>query len=1800
MERKSWSGKDWAILVLALAVVGLGFVVAADHLGAGEWWARATGKRVKVFDVLVDRENREFVDILFDRPIAEGKEGEALAEAPATISPALGGVWRWRDATALRFEPSGGLSMATEYKISLLPDRFLAKGFAFSGSPKVSFQTDQFLVEGATTFEEPAVGVAGSSVILRGEVRFNYPVEPAALAPKLRLLDSDGKPVQVLLETEYPTEVLGFRSDPVAKRKEERKLRLIVEKGLTPSDGNVPLGEDFVAEIALGSSEKLAVRGVSGRAGERESTITLSFSSPVTAEAAERSVVVQPKVVYRAATDRNDIVLTGAFRPGQAYQVEIRAGLTAGDGATLAQEHRTEVKLANLEPVARFQSEGRFLTASGARTLALETINVNEVTVTVDRVYRNNLFTLFQYHRWQLGGGSYRGSTVPPALGDRLAEETLKLKGGVNQRVVTPLKLDRFLAGPNESKEPGFYRITASRAGDYSADQRWVLVTDLGMIAKRGRGDLSVWVSSFADLSAQAGARVTLLSDKNQTLGETSTDGSGVARFAAETFAGGEPYLLLAERGKDFSFLLFDQALVDTGGLDVGGDGAERSGFDAFLYGERDLYRPGETVEGVAVLRDARLGSPAGVPVSLERYDPDGQEVALGSFQTDGRGLVPFSFELPVHARTGQHRVDLEVAEQTVGSYWFQVEEFVPDRIKVEISPGTVGADRFLPFEVYSAYLFGPPASELPADARARLEAATFAPKGFEAFSFSFPERSFSPLEIFSESGDLDGSGRRTFRALLPSSLTPASSLEAVLTARVAERGGRGVTAQVRVPVHPYERYVGLRRTSEGYAEPGKEVELEWVSVAPAGSKAPSGALRAELYQDRWNTVLRRTEDGTFTYDTVRDPRLITTQALPAGSDGGRFRFTPREYGSYRVVLSDLGAGSAAQVSFYASGWGYSPWAIENPSRIELDLDRDDYAPGSTATLQVRAPFAGKLLLTVERDTVLKSEVHTLDGNTASISLPVEASWRPNVYVTATLIRAAKDLQPGMPGRAFGAIPLLIDRTDRKLAVDIKAPEEMRPGKSLEIEVRTAPGAAVTVAAVDEGILRLIGQETPDPFSHFYRKRALAVSTYDTFALLLPEIRAALAGGGEGLDRMAQFLAANSMRRPEPVAFWSGVLTAGSDGTARARFEVPDFQGSLRVMAVALDGERFGGHTSGVRVRDLVVALPTLPRFLQLGDALEVPVTVRNDTPKAGDFRVRVAWSGPGNTSGAQDATASVAQGAESTVYLPLSLGGQAGEVDFTVTAEGNGESTRSRGVVMVRPALPPKTSFASGVLTQATSELAIEGKLRPETVRRDLVLGPVPLVRLHARLRDLLEYPYGCLEQLTSKTFPLLYVGELAQQIDPALFEQGDPAYLVESGLAQIRDLQLPSGGFALWPDVNTAEPWGTLYATHLFVEAREAGHAVDGSALDSALSYLGQTVRTKAQYGADELDRVAYALYVLARADRGDVGTMDFLREKQQKALSKPARMLLAGAYAALGSPETIPQLIAGIEDADRVQRQTGGNLGSTLRDRALLLLALLDAAPGDARIPALAERIAREADTSGGWTTQESAFALVALGRLFAEQADKPPARGTVLVGDREVGRYEGETLVLRGLEGTAPIRIRLDGGYAAGSLYYSLSTRGVPEESSFKPSSEGLEIERSFFTRDGSKSDLANLKQGDLVVMKTRVRSVAGPVANVVVSNLLPPGLEIENPRLKSAETLPWVTDANLNPQQLDMRDDRVLAFTDLPADQWQVLYTVLRAVVPGTFRLPPPAVEAMYDPGLVAVGELGQVKVTTRK
>ncbi|MDY0307892.1 MAG: MG2 domain-containing protein, partial [Desulfovibrionaceae bacterium] len=1241
--------KNWLILLLLTVVAVQAWLLKDLYLGQSPGGLSVTG-------VSLDSQMRTTVSLEFGRPVPEAMR---LMDGPASIEPSIEGQWVWANPYALKFLAQTPLPLDMQYSVTL--NREVFPDDTLKGERSALVRTGSFAVR-EMTVNELASEAGPDMVELEGRIVFNAPVDPQNLLAALSLKEKDGSAVEVSLLTQWRTTSFGFRSAPVRKDAAGRALTLRLAPELTVAEKSLSLGREFSRIIELRLDPVLRVVSASPRSDKDLSSIELEFSAPVSAAAVREAVRIEPRAEISVSAHGKNVSLTGTLVPGGTYVVHMEKGLLAEDGAVLEAAFEKSLRMPDLPPSVDFSSPGMFLPRQGQGLLGIEHVNADTVELTVSRVFPNNLSTLFQDYGYSIFDGGSARDSVPYHLGSEIYRETIGISSAPNKVQERTLSMSELIP----DQRPGLYKLGLNLPADYRGATRWVLRTNIGLVAKQDGAGFLVWTSSVEDLRALEGVELTLLSFKNQVLGRARTSSEGLARipFAGDDGELGSPAMILARQGEDFSFIFLDRFRIDTTGLDVSGASIGQTGLQAYIYGKRDIYRPGETLDGAILVRDGRIGTPADLPITVEQRDPEGRLLRTLNL-TLNRGMASLTLDIPDWSLTGHYLLQASSGGQVIGSYSYQVEEFIPDRLSVEIAaPETAGQPgQNLSFDVVSRYLFGPPASNLAVTAKVRLISADFSPKGFEAYGFGDPSKTFEPLSLMSADGRLDAEGRAGFSARIPEDMTPPLALWAEFTGRVREQGGRGVTARKRIPVHAYSLYPGIKRPESMELDPGKPAVLDFVTVNPEGRQTAHPELVATLFQDRWQTVMRRTQSG-FSYESVRSPVEISTRRLAPGDGAGSFSVTPPDYGSYRVRLADPATGAAAELEFYCGGWGYSPWAVKNPARLELIPDKSGYQAGETASVQIRSPFAGKALVTVEGQNVEHLEVVELTGNTGQIRIPVREEWQPNVHLTATLVRRAQDIAPGSAGRAFGATALFVDSLSNRMDLAVESPEEVRPLTNLDIRVQARPRARVTVAVIDEGIMQLAGGKNPDPFGHFYAKRALDVTSFDNFAFMFPHIGAArpLAGGGDDLGGASSFMRTEGIRRVRPVTFWSGVLDADQNGRVSHRVTLPDFQGALRIVAVGSLDKSFGTSTAMTRVRTPLVLTPTLPRFLALGDEIKIPLTLRNDTPSAGSFRISASVTGPA-TPGTMPSPLTLEPGREDTVYLPLHCGMEEGRV---------------------------------------------------------------------------------------------------------------------------------------------------------------------------------------------------------------------------------------------------------------------------------------------------------------------------------------------------------------------------------------------------------------------------------------------------------------------------------------------------------------------------------------------------------
>ncbi len=1283
--------------------------------------------------------------------------------------------------------------------------------------------------------------------------------------------------------------------------------------------------------------------------------------------------------------------------------------------------------------------------------------------------------------------------------------------------------------------------------------------------------------------------------------------------------------MLVAQQGNDFTFLDLSRSRVETSRFEVGGLQNNAARYQAFLYGDRDLYRPGDTIRTNTVVRtESWQAPPKGLPVKIRLLLPTGKEYASLRRTLSAQGAFEASFVLPPAVMTGLYTLEVLTGNDVLlTSRQVSVEEFIPDRMKVTVkaSRPVVKPGQTVEALITAQNLFGPPAADRKFEVDFSLKEKTFAPKKYPDYTFSLntgerrtrysqPTSSLADrFEKTTREGTTDAAGRGSAAYEVPD-YTDLGTLEGVAFATVFDETGRPVNRLATFEVQTQQVMFGVRRTDE-LVSTGRPVPVHLVALTPAGQPVNSEA-QVTIVRLLWETVIER-QGGRYVYNSQRREEVVINRTVPVYGGSGadaNLGFTPAYSGEYEIRVARPGASTYVSQQLYAYGYGNTAsnsFEVNNEGEVTIEADKPKYQPGETAHLLLKTPFPGRVLVTVERDRVLDHFYVTTDEKSAQVDVPIRGGHVPNVYVTATAIRAITDNSlPLTVARGF--VPLTVEKPEARLPVAISAPAQSRSQTTQTIEVTTTPGAQVTLAMVDEGILQMKDYRTPDPYAYFYQKRALEVQAYDVYPFLLPELGSS-SSGGDASDLSRRTTPVPS-RRVRLLARWSGVLTADASGKARYKLRVPQFSGAVRIMAVAYKNDAFGSAEHTMRVADPVVISTALPRFMSPGDTIDVPVTLTNTTAKPASGTASVAVNGPIRMLGRFSQNVSLPAGTERRILFRVSAPGSIGSGTIVATVKALNETFTETIELPIRPASPLQKRTGAGVVAGgAAQQLNLRTDFLPSSMRSQLVVSRSPMTEFAKDLRYLLQYPYGCLEQTVSAAFPQLYYGDLAATLGQKTGKTGktglfNPNYHVQEAIRKVEAQQMYNGSLSYWPGGDYDNWWATAYAAYFLLEAQQAGFDVNKSVLDRVLRYL--ETRTKKRetdtYNIIQTGgviqpvtlakkEIAYSLYVLALAGRPDAVGLNYYKANR-KLLAEDSRWVLACAFALSGNQrsyrETLPTHF-GVQSA--AGRELAGSFSSPIRDEALVLNALLAADPASPQVNTLARQLSRQVKQASWLSTQERAFALLALGKMARKNAASTVV-ANLLADGKAIGSFSGKDLTVSNVA-NRQLALRTSG---KGSLYYFWETEGISPTGQIREEDAYLQVRRQFLTRTGQPVGTPTFKQNDLVVVKITLRSAesAGDVPNVAITDLLPAGLEIENPRIGAVRDLAWATDA-ATPDYLDVRDDRLNLFTTAtPAPK--TFYYLCRAVSKGTFKLGPVSADAMYNAEYHSYNGAGVVRV----
>ena len=1764
--------------------------------------------------------------------------------APAgllTFTPAIDGTAVWAGPRELVFKPKNELKGGQEYaavlnvgKILDLPKAYARFEFKFS-----VVRPDMEVVLEGLFAEDPEKPQAQ---VLRGRL-VTSDREDKVLVEKVLEAEQQGKALPI--EWSHALEGLThyFTVKDVVRGEEASAVTLawdgapirIPNRGRR--DVEVPaLGAFEVVSIepVLGETRHVLVRFSDSLAKDQDLKGLIRVENrPLTFE-------IQGNVVRAYSTQEFLGNVNVSVQPGVRNYLNRR--LKEGTNKTITFE--------SIRPAVRFVGRGLILPRKDRLTVPIEAVNLKSLQVAAFRIYPGNMAQFFQVNSLEgseelarVGRYLWR-RTIPlsddPAVTGRWSRYDLdvtplfKENPGSLFRIVLTFNRgnstypcaggpvpERTEAPPRNLDDAGYDRYSNwdyadedyeynpgdwGRRNDPCADAYYIprynreaavgrnfFSSDIGLVAKLEAGNrLHVVTTDIATARPLAGLRVKAFNYQNQLLGETASDGNGFAVLDLKDRA----FYVSAEGGGDTGYLrIAGEGALPLSHFDVGGEFSEK-GVKGIVYGERGVWRPGDTLHLTFVLFDREKALPPDHPVLLELRDPQGKPVLTAKPEKAVAPFYAFRVETDESAPTGNWQARVLVGGLTF-SKTLKIETVVPNRLKITLDPGReVLARKDMPFDaaVTAQWLHGAPAANLKYDVSVRLTRRPTRFDRYPDYSFDDPARDFESATSEAAKGTLDAQGRATARIDIQPRQPSPGMLDATFTSRVFEDSGDFSIDTFSLPFHPYDAYVGVRAPkgdqARGMLLTDKDQEVSIVTVDTAGRPVSRDKVLVALYKIEWKWWWDRSGESLAQYVASAQTRPLLKAEIATRDGVGRWTFQIRypDWGRFLIRVEDPVGGHAAGQIVYIDwpGWAGRARGEAGPGATALTFtaDKPSYKVGEKAVIYLPEAVQGRALVSIESGTSVidKFWVSTVKGENR-FEVPLTAAMTPNVYVHVTLVQPHRDKTSDAPIRLYGVIPVLVEDPGTKLDPAIKVADEIKPNEKFRVEVRETGGRPMTYtrAVVDEGLLGLTRFATPDLRKGFYAREALGVTTWDLFDIVAEAYGAEMArilalGGDEGGESKDK---ARQPRRFPPVALFEGPFDLKAGGSGVHDLLMPQYFGAVRVMVVAGRDGAFGLAEKSVPVRRDLMALATLPRVVRPGEDVVMPITVFVTKPEIKEVTVGIETNDLFEAAGERTQTVRFDKPGDAIVAFALKTTGGIGQGEVRYSVSGGSE--RIADAIAI-PVLASNTAVTQTTRLEVPTGASASREVVPfglENTNQVVVeASPLPPLNLEKRIDFLIQYPHGCLEQTLSAAFPQLYLKSLVKLDDR---QSRDVEEHVKAAVAKMTGFQMANGAFSYWPGDREGHEWTTVYAGYFLLEAARLGYHAPQAMIDAWRA--NQKMMANAFVtggGAAELVQ-SFRLFALALARDPDLGAMNRLRESPN--LTGLAGLMLAAAFHMTGQADAATDLADRARLEFRTYRDDFETFGSGFRDRAIAVRCLVQVGRSDKAKPILQD-MAKTLGSDLWLSTQETAFGLMALASYYGT-AGLQPFRYRFAWDGEKATDVESATPFDRRESPAFPITGRTLSVTNTGTtpLYVNIYRRGVPAAGVETPSSEGLSIDVRYRDMKMNGIDIARIVQGGDLMAEVRVKNLTrNRLRNLVLTHLTAAGFQIKNPRFGGAE--------GAGPVEIDyqdIRDDRVFTYFGLEAGQERVFLVVLNASYRGRYYQPGLAVEGMYDAALHA-------------
>ena len=1759
-----------------------------------------------------------------------------------SFSPAIAGKTYWIDAQTVEFRPDESLDPGEDYTATF-------------DLAKVT-ETEKELEEFEFGFKviNPGLMLVQNGLVAQNNTSLNY----MKLSGEISTADEeDPKEIEKCLELDFqqslkikwqhnPQKNLSsFVIDSIKKTTREETLNL--KWSGDPIDAKNK-GEEKLVVPANGVFKVLQTKAVQ----DLEDYALIQFSEPVgIGQDLTGLITLGNAADLRFTIDGSQVKVYSTAALLGNYVLTVNQSVANINEKTLSSGITANIVFENKLPAVTIAGSGSILPNSGRLVLPFEAINLKSVDVTVIKIYENNIPQFFQTN-------DYKGADDLRRVGKPVVQKTIRLD---EDKSLDLHKKNRFVLDLDKliKTEPGaMYRVTISfrqqynvykcaegtegeasneeneeygdRYGDaideddsfwqnynnyyppnyswndkdnpctasYYTNDKWssrnLIVSNIGLVAKRGNDNSMLIVATdLLTTRALSGIELELLDYQHQVMHRVKTDGDGMATFDLKR----KPFLLIAKNGEERGYLKMDDGnSLPLSRFDVGGDMVQ-NGLKGLIYGERGVWRPGDSLFLSFMLEDKLRKLPEGYPVTLELLNPQGQLVKKIINGKPLNGFYAFRTNTDPSAPTGNWMAKVKAGGATF-SRTIKIETVMPNRLKIGFDIGNrkeLGSGTSAPATLSANWLFGAAGKNLKAKVDVNLNAMVTAFKGFDGFSFDNPTVNFESQVKTVFEGRLNENGTASVNTNIDENATAPGMLKANFTTKVFEAGGNFSIDYFSVPYHVYTNYYGIKAPQgeklSGMLVTGKDHQFDIVNVTRNGKLAGgSKTVEVELYKVQWRWWWEQDDENSFANFSQNEyNKLVSKQnvVLTNGKGKWNLRIDEPEWGRYLVLVRDQNGGHVTGKSVYVDwpGWAQREQG-NNPteaSMLSFTANKTKFKVGEDIVLTIPTGKNGRALISIENGSrVLKTFWTDTKAGQTQFKFKAEKNMAPNVFANITLLQPHAQTVNDLPIRMYGAIPLIVEDPETILKPIINMAGKIKPETESTITVSEQNGKAMTytIALVDEGLLDLTRFKTPDPHAVFYAREGLGVKTWDLFDYVLGawggNLERILSIGGDGSAN--RNLSPAKANRFTPVVKYLGPFALGKGGSQTHKFKLPQYIGAVRAMVVAGQDGAYGFAEKSVQVKKPLMVLATLPRVIGPGESFTLPVTIFATEPQLKNVAVQLQAQNL-QVTGTKVRQLTYSKPGEQMAYFEVTAPQITGVAKVKVVAQSGNEKAVYDLELDIRNPNPYVTNVVSAVIEPGQSwSPAFQPIGTAGTNTGAIELSSIPSINLKKRLGYLIQYPHGCVEQTTSAVFPQLFLNKLtaltAQQ--KAVTESN-----IKKGINRLGAFQTTEGGLGYWPGATSADEWGTNYAGHFLVEAQNAGYSIPVGILDEVLRY--QKVKASSWvpnsnnfYGGDLSQ--AYRLYVLALARKPEMAAMNRLRAFEY--LSVSAKWRLAAAYQLAGQGSAAKALIKGLDITVQPYNQLGGTYGSAVRDEAMIL-ETLTLMGQKARAAQLLQSLAAKMGTDEWYSTQTTAYNLLAIAKFCGQNSSSDQLKYAFLIDGKKGNVNSKQFMNSSALLFKTRNAVITNTGNSV--LFARLILEGQPAagQNNFQPNNpEILDLNVTYKLLNGKTLDPSTLKQGLDFYAEVTIKNPGkmGFYEQMALTQIFPSGWEIINTRLNDNESMLASSPFTYR----DIRDDRVFTYFNLRENETVTYKVLLNASYIGKYYLSAVQCEAMYN------------------